>query len=113
MITNEVQDVISSTQYSHITNYILVGIEAHVCVQQTCLDLLEQDKSVHILADGISSQSSYDRLIAIERMKTSGAYITTAQSLCFMLMQSADHPHFKTISKLTIEHMKFPNQFIS
>jgi len=40
-----------------------------------------------------------------------GAYLTTAQSAAFMLMRSADHPHFKSVSKLTVEHMKLPNAF--
>jgi len=40
-----------------------------------------------------------------------GAYLTTAQSAAFMLMQSADHPNFKAVSKLVIEHIKKPNEF--
>lgn len=92
-------------------SYIVCGIEAHVCVQQTCLDLLEQGKDVHVICDGVSSQQPYDRLIALERLKSAGAFLTTAQSCAFMLMQSAEHPNFKTVSKLTVEHMKLPNAF--
>ncbi len=90
---------------------VLFGIEAHVCVQQTCLDLLEQGKEVHLILDGISSQQSYDREIALQRMSQAGAFVTTAQSAAFMLMRSAEHENFKTISKLTVEHMKLPNEF--
>jgi nicotinamidase-related amidase len=91
--------------------YIIVGIEAHVCVQQTCLDLLERGNDVHVIADGVSSQQPYDRSIALQRMQQAGAFLTTAQSAAFMLMQSADHPNFKAVSKLTVEHMKLPNAF--
>lgn len=90
---------------------VLFGIEAHVCVQQTCLDLIEMGKDVHVVVDCVSSQQGYDREIALRRMENAGAYLTTAQSLAFMLMESADHPKFKEVSKLTVGHMKLPNQF--
>lgn len=94
------------------TSVVLFGIEAHVCVQQTCLDLLEHEAlDVHLIADGISSQQPYDREIALQRMTQAGAFPTTAQSAAFMLMQSADHANFKAVSKLTVEHMKLPNEF--
>ena len=92
-------------------SYIITGIETHVCVQQTCLDLLEKGADVHVIADGVSSQQSYDRLMALERLRDAGCFITTAQSAAFMLCQSADHPNFKQVSKLTVEHMKLPNEF--
>lgn len=91
--------------------FIMVGIETHVCVQQTCLDLLELGKDVHIIVDGVSSQQAIDRQVALQRMQQAGAYLTTAQSAAFMLMQSADHPNFKAVSKLTVAHMKLPNEF--
>jgi nicotinamidase-related amidase len=90
---------------------ILFGIEAHVCVLQTCLDLLEQGKDVHVIVDAVSSQQAFDREIALARMSQAGAFLTTAQSAAFMLMQSAEHANFKAVSKLTVEHMKLPNEF--
>jgi hypothetical protein len=75
------------------------------------LDLLEMGKQVHVIVDGVSSQQAMDRAVALQRMQSAGAYLTTAQSAAFMLMQSADHPKFKEISKLTVEHMKQPNEF--
>lgn len=108
MMTPEVSDYVKTLD---VDTFILLGIEAHVCVQQTALDLLERGHEVHIIADGISSQQSYDREIALQRMVNSGAYLTTAQSAVFMLMQSADHPNFKAVSKLVVDHMKLPNEF--
>jgi nicotinamidase-related amidase len=90
---------------------ILFGIEAHVCVLQTCLDLLEQGKDVHVIVDAVSSQQAFDREIALARMSQAGAFLTTAQSAAFMLMHSAEHANFKAVSKLTVEHMKLPNEF--
>lgn len=111
MMTEEVATCLATDDFKGRDSFVLFGIEAHVCVQQTCLDLLELGKEVHIILDGTSSQQPYDREVALKRMENAGAYITTAQSLAFMLMESANHEHFKAVSKLTVEHMKKPNQF--
>jgi len=108
MLTDEVSTKLTELDKS---SYIMLGIETHVCVQQTCLDLLEQGKDVHIIVDGVSSQQAIDRQVALQRMQAAGAYLTTAQSAAYMLMQSADHPKFKDVSKLTVAHMKLPNEF--
>jgi nicotinamidase-related amidase len=89
--------------------YVLFGVEAHICVQQTALDLLERGNEVHIVVDAVSSQLPYDRTIALQRLQQAGAWLTTAQSAAFMLMQTADHPNFKTVSRLTVDHMKLSN----
>jgi nicotinamidase-related amidase len=108
MCTEEVSSHVDSLKKDSV---ILFGIEAHVCVLQTCLDLLQQGKDVHVIVDGVSSQQAFDREIALQRMSHAGAFLTTAQSVAFMLMQSADHSNFKPVSKLTVEHMKLPNEF--
>ncbi len=96
---------------SEKTSYLIVGIEAHVCLQQTCLDLLELGHDVHIIADGVSSQQKIDREIALKRMEQSGAWITTCQSAAFMLLRSADNANFKAVSKLVKDHMTLKNEF--
>jgi len=111
MMTDEVKELLESEDFLGRDSVVLFGIEAHVCVQQTCLDLLEMGKDVHIVVDCVSSQQPFDREIALQRMSNAGAFLTTAQSLAFMLMESADHPSFKAVSKLTVEHMKLPNEF--
>lgn len=93
------------------TSYLLVGIEAHVCLQQTALDLLERGHDVHVVADGVSSQQPYDREVALRRMESGGAWLTTAQSAAFMLLGGADHPNFKAVSKLVKDHMALENEF--
>jgi len=109
---NKIDDAnTDATQFAGRDNVVLFGIEAHVCVQQTCLDLIELGKHVHVVVDCVSSQQPFDREISLQRMANAGAFITTAQSLAFMLMQTADHPNFKAVSKLTVEHMKLPNEF--
>ena len=49
--------------------------------------------------------------VALQRLKQAGCFLTTAQSAAFMLMQTADHENFKAVSKLTVEHVKLPNEF--
>ena len=108
MMTDEVSTHIASLNR---TSFLLVGIEAHVCVQQTCLDLLELGHEVHVIADGVSSQQSYDREMALRRMENCGAYLTTAQSAAFMLLGSAEHENFKAVSGLVKDHMVLRNEF--
>ena len=79
---------------------VLFGIETHVCVQQTALDLLEDGISVHIVADGVSSRSPTDRSIALDRLRQSGAFVTTHEAVLFELAGDATHPEFKEVSAL-------------
>ena len=111
MLTPEMSSHLRSIAPSEPTSYILFGIEAHVCVQQTCLDLLDLGHDVHVVVDGVSSISPLDREIALERMRQSGAFLTTAQSVAFMLMKDAGHPNFKQVSKMVVEHGKVQNDF--
>lgn len=81
-----------------MTDLILVGIEAHVCVQQTTLDLLEMGKQVHLCVDAVSSQTLTDRQCGLHRAAGAGAVLTTTESVMFELIRSKDHPSFKAIS---------------
>ncbi|MCM8537503.1 MAG: isochorismatase family protein [Lentisphaeraceae bacterium] len=79
---------------------VLIGIEAHVCVYQTCLDALEKGFSVTVLVDCISSRSEEDRAVAIRNMEKVGASLSTFESYYLGLIGDAKHPHFKELSKL-------------
>jgi nicotinamidase-related amidase len=79
---------------------ILMGIEAHVCVMQTALDLIEAGYSVFLAADCVSSRSNLDMKYAIRRMAQSGAVQTTCEAILFELCGGAKEPGFKEISAL-------------
>jgi len=79
---------------------ILSGVEAHVCVAQTALDLLDSGLEVFIPADAVASRNELDRDIAIERLRNSGAVITTVEAVVFELAGGAGHPLFKDLQGL-------------
>jgi nicotinamidase-related amidase len=82
------------------TYIILCGIESHVCVMQTCLDLLDSGKKVVVVEDCVSSRKPDDKRISIERMRQEGARITTVESLLFELSRVAGNETFKSISRI-------------
>lgn len=80
--------------------FIIVGIEAHVCVLQTVKDLLNAGKQVVILNDAISSRSIYDFSTAIQECSRAGARISSVETVLFELVSDAKAPEFKSISNL-------------
>jgi len=82
---------------------ILCGVEAHVCVQQSAFDLHRAGHEVYIVVDSIGSRSADDREIALRRFESSGMALTTTESLLFEWCRTAEHPQFKTVSRLVKE----------
>jgi nicotinamidase-related amidase len=79
---------------------VLAGIEAHVCVLQTALDLLALDFRVYVAVDAVSSRSAVDRDFAFRRLEQAGAVLTTAETCVFEWVGGSTHPRFKEVSKL-------------
>ena len=79
---------------------ILCGIEAHVCVAQTALDLLEQEVEVYLPADAVGSRFPLDCEIAVRRLERAGAVVTTVEAVLFELLERAGTPEFKAIQGL-------------
>ena len=79
---------------------ILAGIESHICVYQTAMDLLEKKYNVHIVADAISSRISKNKELGIERMLLEGAMKTSVEMLLFEIQGEAKGDRFRQISKL-------------
>ncbi len=79
---------------------LIFGVEAHVCVLQTVLDLLDSGIQPVVIADAVSSRNPYDKKIALRRMRRVGAVITTTEAILFELCRDAKDPAFKTISNL-------------
>lgn len=82
------------------SSVILLGIETHVCVLQTCLDLNKAGYVPVVVEDCISSRNPIDKRVAIERMRQEGAIITTYESLLFELTRQAGNEIFKSVSRI-------------
>ncbi len=81
-------------------NIILTGVESHVCVLQTGIDLVAAGFNVMVLTDCVSSRKLSDKAIALERFKAEGVFLSTYESLLFELTRSATLHAFKTISNI-------------
>eukprot|EP00111_Clytia_hemisphaerica_P016187 TCONS_00047906-protein len=102
MAVKDLKDHVKTVR-PNLKSVILYGIEAQMCVQQTALDFLEEDYDVHVIADATSSRTMTERLMALERMKQSGAFITTSESILFMLLKDAKHERFREIQKIIMD----------
>ncbi|MBI5074123.1 MAG: hydrolase [Nitrospirae bacterium] len=78
---------------------ILVGMETHVCVLQTCIDLLREGYDVHVVSDAICSRTKQNYKTALEYMRDAGAVITCTETVLFQLLVKAGTEEFKTLSK--------------
>jgi isochorismate hydrolase len=76
---------------------LLVGIETHVCVQQTALDLLCSGFEPFVLADAVGSRTALDREVALERMARAGVVVTTVESAAFDMLRTYDSELFKRV----------------
>lgn len=79
---------------------VIAGIEAHVCVLQTALDLIGPGRAVYVVADAIASRDPKSRDIALKRMADAGVTIVTTEMVAFEWVGSAAAPQFKAISAL-------------
>ena len=79
---------------------LLCGIETHVCIYQTTVDLLVQGYEATVVADAVSSRTAENRQIALDRLAAEGAAIASTEMVLFELLRTAKHPHFKEIAKL-------------
>ena len=82
---------------------VIVGIESHICVTQTTLDLLANGHKVYVLADGVSSCNRQEIPIALARLREAGAVVTTSESFLYECMGDASIPEFRSIAALVKE----------
>jgi len=83
-----------------IHKLLLVGVEAHVCVQQTVFDLLTHGFHIFVAADAVGSRFELDLDVALRRMESAGANVTTTEAALFEWCEVAGTPDFKKISEL-------------
>lgn len=85
---------------SHRKQILVAGVETHVCVYQTVSDLIERGYEVSVVADAVSSRSAVNREIALQRMTSEGAKITSTEMALFEILINSGTQEFRDISRL-------------
>lgn len=93
-------DLFNIFHEKNISQVVLCGVESHVCVQQTALDLLANGFEVSLAADAVSSRRKKDYEIALARMRQHGVEVTTTEAVLFELLNVCGTDVFKQISKI-------------
>lgn len=94
------ENLFTDLKLKNLHQIIVCGIESHVCVQQTVLDLLANNFQVNLPADAVSSRKEIDYHSALNRMSKHGAEITTVESVLFELLNVCGTDEFRSISKI-------------
>ena len=79
---------------------LLCGIETHVCIYQTAMDLLARGLAVTVVADAVSSRTAQNRQIGLDRLAAEGAVLASTEMVLFELLRTAEHPQFRQVAKL-------------
>ncbi|KAF2270152.1 Isochorismatase hydrolase [Lojkania enalia] len=102
MLTPEVRKGIAGLNKP--VSCVIVGIESHICVTQTALDLLQDGHKVYIIADGVSSCNPEEVPIALARLRHEGAVVTTSESFMYECLGDAGLGEFKKMAGIVKEH---------
>jgi nicotinamidase-related amidase len=94
---DEIKDAILAL---NVNNLILCGMETHVCVLQSALDLVGAGIVPHVVVDAVSSRSKQDWVVGIDSIKAGGGQVTSAETILFALLRRAAGSEFKEISRL-------------
>jgi len=93
-------DLFGEFEKKNLSQIVVCGIESHVCVQQTVLDLIENGIQVNLAADAISSRKEIDYKTSLDRMRLHGAEVTTSESILFELLNICGTDQFRAVSKI-------------
>lgn len=91
------RDRLESLSRRHV---VLTGIECHICVYQTALDLMSNGYNVHLVADAVSSRTPQNRDVGVSAIKSAGAQITSTEMVLFELLRTAANPKARDIFKI-------------
>ena len=96
----EVEPLVADLEARLLPKLLLVGLETHICVQQTALDMLARGYDVYLAADAMSARARVDHRIALDRVAAAGGVITTTESILFEWCQIAQGPAFEQLKPL-------------
>ncbi|KAF5388175.1 hypothetical protein D9615_000070 [Tricholomella constricta] len=106
MITPEIQALLLARP--NVKNIVLFGIEAHICVLQTALALLQptfrsEPYTPYVIADCLASHNAWEVPIVLQRLQQEGAFVSTTESIGFQLIGDSKHPNFRVFSQMIKE----------
>ena len=81
-------------------SFVIVGVETHVCVALTALDLRRRGRRVVVAVDGVASRRPRDHEVALRRLEAAGVTLTTVEAVAFEWLGDSNHPQFKAVSQL-------------
>ena len=87
---------------------LVCGIETHVCVNQSVLDLLDESVEVHVAQDAVASRSAENKELGLHKMERAGAVLTSVETALFELLGEAGTDEFKQVQKLILEYAPNP-----
>jgi nicotinamidase-related amidase len=93
-------DLLDRARAAAIANVVVCVVETHVCVCQTCLDLLDHGFHPHVVADAVSSRTPENWRLGLERMREAGATLVSTEMVLFELLGQAGTPEFKDVLSL-------------
>lgn len=79
---------------------LLCGIETHICIYQTAVDLKAEDKNVTVISDAVSSRAVENKNIGLERLRQEQVKISSTEMAIFEIVRTAEHPDFRKLAKL-------------
>jgi len=91
---------IDELKRSDAKHIVLCGIESHICLLNTTLDLIKEGYEVHYVVDAVSSRKKKDYDIAVERVRQAGAFLASTEMILFQLLKDAKSDEFKDIQKI-------------
>lgn len=97
MRTDAFHQTLSDAKRKHM---LVCGIESHICVQQTVVDLLHEKYAVHIVTDAVASRKEHDHVTALRKMELAGALPTTVEMCLFECLKLSGTTTFKKIQAL-------------
>ncbi len=99
--------LISEFRMKNIKKVMLCGVETHICILQSCLDLIDAGFEIHLLTDAIGSRNNIDHEMALIRMQEEGVKISTVEATIFQMCETSENVHFKEISGIVKRKLKF------
>lgn len=92
--------LLAAIEIDGVTQLVICGIEAHICVNQTAHDFLAAGFDVHLLRDAVSSRFEADKMIGVDKMLASGAVSASIESALFKMVEDSRDPLFRPIQEL-------------